>query len=105
MNGKLSFGSLNLLILGMVIVFITVFSFFGCSEDEDSSHHTLRNYPVINNNRLNAITDTTAQCGGNITSDGGEVVTARGVCCSTSPTSTISDSMTSDGTGTVSFTS
>ena len=48
---------------------------------------------------------TTASGGGNVTSDGGYAVTARGVCWSTSSNPTISDSHTTDGTGTGSFTS
>ena len=51
------------------------------------------------------VLSTTAVCGGNVTSDGGATVTARGVCWSTTPNPTISDSHTSNGTGTGSFTS
>jgi hypothetical protein len=54
---------------------------------------------------VSAITTTTASSGGNVTSDGGAIVTARGVCWSTSSNPTISDSKTSDGTGSGSFTS
>ena len=52
-----------------------------------------------------SITATTAVSGGNITDDGGGQITARGVCWSTSENPTISDSKTSDGTGSGSFTS
>ena len=52
-----------------------------------------------------AITSTNATSGGNITSDGGAAVTARGVCWSTAQNPTISDNKTSDGTGTGSFSS
>jgi len=51
------------------------------------------------------VTATTALCGGYVTDDGGATVTARGVCWSTSQNPTISDSHTTDGTGTGSFTS
>lgn len=54
------------------------------------------------------ITDTTwnsAQCGGNISSDGGDSVTVRGVCWSTSQDPTISDMFTTDGSGTGAFNS
>ena len=53
------------------------------------------------------ITTNSAISGGNITSDGGVTVTARGVCWSsttTSPTITLS-TKTSDGTGTGTFSS
>ncbi len=51
------------------------------------------------------ITATSALCGGYVSDDGGATVTARGVCWSTSQNPTVSDSHTTDGTGTGSFTS
>ena len=51
------------------------------------------------------ITTTTATCGGNVTSDGGSSVTARGVCWSTSQNPTTSNSKTTNGTGVGSYTS
>jgi hypothetical protein len=51
------------------------------------------------------ITQTTATGGGNIKSDGGFPVTARGVCWSTSSNPTTSDSYTTDGSGTGAFAS
>ncbi len=51
------------------------------------------------------IGSTTAQCGGNVTIDGGTAITARGVCWSTSPNPTISNSKTTNGNGLGSFTS
>jgi|GEM_PF-1535238 len=61
--------------------------------------------PVLTTAAVSAITQTTAQSGGNITSDGGSAVTARGVCWSMSPTPTIADDTTVNGSGTGSFTS
>ncbi len=52
-----------------------------------------------------SVTSTSASSGGNVTADGGATVTAKGVCWSTSVNPTISNSKTSDGTGTGSFTS
>ena len=51
------------------------------------------------------VTATTATCGGYVADDGGATVTARGVCWSTSQNPTVSDSHTTDGNGTGSFTS
>ncbi len=51
------------------------------------------------------ITSTSATCGGNVTSDDGAAITARGVCWSSSQNPTIIDAHTTDGTGTGSFTS
>lgn len=45
-------------------------------------------------------TQTTAVSGGNVTSDGGGAVTARGVCWSTSSNPTLSNSYTTNGSGT-----
>jgi uncharacterized protein (TIGR02145 family) len=61
--------------------------------------------PSITTTTMSAITATTATSGGNITSDGGAVVRARGVCWSTSQNPTIANNKTTDGTGTGSFTS
>jgi len=62
--------------------------------------------PSVTTNAVNSfITTTSAICGGNVTLDGGATVIARGVCWSTSPNPIVSDSHTSDGSGTGSFTS
>ena len=61
--------------------------------------------PIVITNDVSDIQATSAIGGGNVTSDGGATVTARGICWSTSQNPTISDSKTSDGTGTGSFTS
>ena len=61
--------------------------------------------PSVSTNEVSDITMTSAMSGGNITSDGGTSITSRGVCWSTSSNPTISDSHTTDGSGTGSFTS
>ena len=61
--------------------------------------------PTVTTSATSSITQTTASSGGEVTSDGGASVTARGVCWSTSQNPTISDSKTTDGTGTGIFTS
>jgi len=62
--------------------------------------------PAVTTAAITAITATTASGGGNVTSDGGDPVTERGVCWSTSehPLASFTDK-TTDGTGTGSFTS
>lgn len=52
-----------------------------------------------------AITSFTATSGGNVTDNGGGDITARGICWSTTASPTISDNITTDGTGIGSFTS
>jgi len=61
--------------------------------------------PTLTTTGVTGITRSTATSGGNITSDGGASVTARGVCWNTATGPTISNSKTSDGTGSGSFTS
>jgi len=61
--------------------------------------------PVLTTSIVSALTSTTATSGGNITSDGGAAVTARGVCWGTSASPTIANSKTTDGTATGTFTS
>lgn len=61
--------------------------------------------PSVTTNNVTNIFSNSALCGGNVTSDGGANVTARGVCWSTSPSPTVNDTHTSDGTSMGSFTS
>ena len=61
--------------------------------------------PTVSTNNVTDITTTTATCGGNVTSDGGAIVTARGVCWGTASNPTISNSHTTNGSGTGTFTS
>jgi hypothetical protein len=61
--------------------------------------------PILTTTSISNSTSNSATSGGNITSDGGATVTARGVCWSTNQTPTTADSHTSDGTGTGTFVS
>jgi uncharacterized protein (TIGR02145 family) len=54
---------------------------------------------TINTSDILSITAISATSGGNITSDGGDPVTERGVCWSTDINPTVDDSKTSDGSG------
>jgi len=77
---------------------------FGTGYGNTISFTTL-NIPLIATNDVSEITSTSAECGGNILYDGGENIIARGVCWSTLKNPTISDSKTSDGIGSGSFSS
>ncbi len=59
--------------------------------------------PKVTTQSVSSITQTSAICGGNVTSDGGSSVIARGVCWNTTTNPTINHSKTTDGTGTGSF--
>lgn len=61
--------------------------------------------PVVTTNAVTEITQTTAKCGGNVTTDGGWSLIARGVCWSLRPNPTITDNHTSDGNSEGSFVS
>jgi uncharacterized protein (TIGR02145 family) len=61
--------------------------------------------PTLTTTVISAITNTGATSGGDITSDGGGTVTARGVCYATTATPTILNSVTTNGAGIGPFTS
>ena len=61
--------------------------------------------PTVTTTAVSSVGQTTANSGGEISSDGGASITARGVCWNTSTSPTISNSKTSNGTGTGSFAS
>lgn len=73
---------------------------------EETSFTTVpASVPVLTTTEISSITKTTANSGGNITTDGGAPVTAYGVCWNTSPSPTNGNNITNDGTGTGNFTS
>ena len=61
--------------------------------------------PTLTTTNITSITMTSAVSGGNITTDGGGSVTARGICWAISTSPTLANSKTTDGTGTGAFTS
>jgi len=61
--------------------------------------------PTLSTIAISAISDVSAITGGNITSDGGAAVTARGVCWGLNQNPTTSENKTSDGSGAGTFTS
>ncbi len=86
------------LIFGLIFLLIT-----SCKKDEINNDNA--KFPVLTTSDINDITLTSANCGGNISSDGGSAVTAKGVCWSTEQSPTITNSKTADGTGTGNFSS
>ena len=66
---------------------------------DEYSFTTLSVAPFLTTTVASAITGTTATSGGNVTDNGGEAVTARGVCWGIAHNPTIADSKSSDGTG------
>jgi uncharacterized protein (TIGR02145 family) len=77
----------------------------GTAYGNELSFTTTATIPTLTTTAVTSITLTTAASGGNITSNGGAAVTARGVCWATTANPTIAGSFTTDGTGSGSFTS
>lgn len=63
----------------------------------------VKTVPNVITGSISSVTQTTAISGGDITDDGGDLISARGVCWNTSHNPTINDSKTNDGTGNGSY--
>lgn len=61
--------------------------------------------PSLTTTTPSSITGYTAISGGNVTTDGGSIVSARGICYLTSPNPTISNNLVASGNGLGTFTS
>lgn len=72
---------------------------------EEMTFTTMPVVPTVTTDDITEISYTTATGGGEVTAAGGADVTARGVCFSTDPEPTVSDSKTTDGDGLGTFTS
>ena len=76
------------------------------NDDEDNGDdEVVVELPVVATTDVTGITETSAVAGGEITSDGGAEVTARGVCWSINQNPTTENDKTVDGSGVGSFTS
>ncbi len=73
--------------------------------DEESFTTPFPTLPILTSTSVSNVTEFSAQCGGNITDDGGDPISVRGVCWSTSQNPTVSDNKTTDGSGVGSYTS
>ena len=71
----------------------------GTAYGQETSFTTLANLPDVLTGSVTNITSSSATCGGNVISNGGDIITARGICWSTSQNPTLNDSHTSEGTG------
>lgn len=60
--------------------------------------------PSVTTNVATSITTNSAISGGNVTSDGGEIVTERGICYATTTNPTITNNIVASGSGTGLFT-
>jgi hypothetical protein len=85
-----------------VLIFIGVILMLtgGCSKEDNPAQ-----LPVLSTIAIKDITQTTATCGGKISSDGGATISTQGICWSQNQLPTVADSKTLDGTIAESFTS
>ena len=99
--------SVNAGITGLTPGTIYHFSLVAINSDGTTNGSDLSFIPgqaEVTTSAITSITATSATGGGNVTADGGNTVT-RGVCWSTSVNPTIANSLTTDGTGTGTYTS
>ncbi len=89
----------------LLVALFTILNVLFISCSDDNATDSKSSVPALTTTAVTSVTNSTAESGGNIASDGGAPVIARGVCWSTSETPTLGDNITSDGTGTGSFTS
>lgn len=71
----------------------------GTSYSNQISVTTTDGLPTVTTGTVSNITATTATCGGNVTSDGGFTVTAKGLCWSTAQYPNVSGSHSNEGGG------
>ena len=90
----------------LTLLTISLVSLFICHSCEPSEEDLVQlGYPSVTTYSISSITQTSAICIGNVTSDNGARVNTRGVCWSTSQDPTIEDNKTLDGYGSGSYTS
>ena len=80
-------------ISGFILFILSIYLFNSCKKEKSP-------LPTIISTTISSITPTTAISGGNVTTDGGTIVSARGVCWNATSGPTIANSKTADSTGT-----
>lgn len=85
------------------VLFVAITTVLGCATSENTSSTTA---PTVTVTTISNITLNNASSGGNVSSDGGDAVTARGIVWNTVTSPTISlTTKTNDGSGTGNFSS
>ena len=87
----------HILLLLLTLTFLTESIVANASSIVKVDSTVTGNLPTVTTKPMTQITANSARCGGNVLTDGGEVVTARGVCWSTSQNPTLADSHTDNG--------
>jgi len=86
-------------------IFILLVSFLTSCKKENNSSNAATTLATLTTSAISSVTSTTATSGGQISSDGGSSITARGICWSTNSNPSVIDNYTIDGAGIGSFTS
>jgi len=94
MRAQNQISNISVMILCFVLCFVSA-----CKTDPDITGDPAKLPVITSATSVTNITAKTAICGGNITDDKGQTVTARGVCWNTSIDPTTRDSITKDGSG------
>ncbi len=81
---------------GIILIILSIIIIHSCKKEKSA-------LPVLTTAAVTDITPTSAVTGGNITSDGGDSVTARGVCWNTTTDAVTAGNHTADGSSTGSF--
>jgi uncharacterized protein (TIGR02145 family) len=82
------------------ICFVTIYS---CNDSNDNDEPVITTTPEVKTKDIYEITQTTANSGGIITSNGGDTITSKGICWSEESNPTIEDNFTTDGEGSIEF--
>ncbi len=84
------------------LMIFLIFINSGCNKEDYSIRLV---YPELATTAASGITSVSASSGGNITSEGGSDITARGICWGTAMNPSLIGSFTTDGSGSGQFTS
>ena len=102
-NGGVGIGSYNVTITGLnanTTYYVRAFAKSTLSTvygNQVSVKTAMPTMATVSTNIITFTTSTSAICGGNVMTDGGSSIYSRGVCWSTTPSPTITNSKTSDG--------
>jgi len=78
----------------------------GCKKESVSdTTSSAAQLPTVTTSGITGVTQKSADCGGNISNDGGDAISTRGICWSTEENPTTADKKTVDGKGTGAYTS
>lgn len=89
---------ISTILIGLSVLFLVT----NCKKETAPTVETT--IPVITTNEVTEITQTSATCGGVISSNGGDTISEKGICWSTNQSPTITDAKTIIGTVSESFT-